>query len=134
MNIDENIFRMHIYLILKQTLSTRPAQLVRNARLTVEHNGKVETDAHFEDSYYDSPKPLAKKLNGDKPGRVKFSYEPVTQKFVANVKSETTFTLYGDLPDILGFGVGTGDRPVPFERGKVTVTLHFRRCSSGLFR
>ena len=25
-------------------------------------------------------------------------------------------------------------RPVPFERGKVTVTLHFRRCSSGLFR
>ena len=157
---------------------------------------------------------------------MKFSYEPVTQKFVANVKSETTFTLYGDLPDILGFGIGTGDgrslslssstrsmfvrapsivdlrrgfeslyvyssiveprivgdkiapllrivpitgrhgemvttrfdhvqyipvlsreigsveteirdntgRPVPFERGKVTVTLHFRRCSSGLFR
>ena len=26
------------------------------------------------------------------------------------------------------------DRPVPFERGKVTVTLHFRRSSSGLFR
>ena len=25
-------------------------------------------------------------------------------------------------------------RHVPFERGKVTVTLHFRRCSSGLFR
>ena len=25
-------------------------------------------------------------------------------------------------------------QPVPFERGKVTVTLHFRRCSSGLFR
>ena len=25
-------------------------------------------------------------------------------------------------------------RPVPFERGKVTVTLHLRRCSSGLFR
>ena len=25
-------------------------------------------------------------------------------------------------------------RPVPFERGKVMVTLHFRRCSSGLFR
>ena len=199
---------------------------VRNARLTVEHDGNVETDAYFEDGYYDSPKALAKKLNGDKPGRVKFSYEPVTQKFVANVKSETTYTLYGDLPDILGFGAGTGDssstslasstrsmvvrgysivdlrrgfeslyvyssiveprivgdkivpllrivpitgshgemvttrfdhfqyipllsrefgsveteirddtgRPVPFERGKVTVTLHFRRCSSGLFR
>ena len=69
----------------------------------------METDAYFEDGYYDSPKALAKKLNGDKPGCVKFSYEPVTQKFVANVKSETTFTLYGDLPDILRFGAGTGD-------------------------
>ena len=46
---------------------------VRNARLTVEHDGNVETDAYFEDSYYDSPMALAKKLNGDKPGRVKFS-------------------------------------------------------------
>ena len=82
---------------------------VRNARLTVEHDGNVETDAYIEDGYYDSPKALAKKLAGDKPGRVKFSYEPVTQKFVANVKSEITFTLYGDLPDILGFGAGTGD-------------------------
>ena len=199
---------------------------VRNARLTVEHDGNVETNAYFEDGYYDSPKALAKKLNGDKPGRVKFSYEPVMQTFVANVKSEKTFTLYGDLPDILGFGAGTGDssstslvsstrsmlvrgysivdlrrgfeslyvyssiveprivgdkiapllrivpitgshgemvtarfdhveyipvlsrefgsvetgirddtdRPVPFERGKVTVMHHFRRCSSGLFR
>ena len=26
------------------------------------------------------------------------------------------------------------DRTVPFERGKVTVTLHIRRCNSGLFR
>ena len=25
-------------------------------------------------------------------------------------------------------------RPVPFERGKVTVTLHFQRRSTGLFR
>ena len=135
------------------------------------------------------------------------------------MKSNTKFTLYGDLPDILGFGAGSGDstasiassarsmfvrassivdlrrgfeslyvyssivdkiapllrivpitgrygemvttrfdhvhyipalsrefgsveteirddtgRPVPFEPGKVTVTLHFRRCSSGLFR
>ena len=141
------------------------------------------------------------------------------------MKSKTKFTLYGDLPDILGFGAWSGDsttsltssarsmfvrassivdlrrgfeslyvyssiveprivgdkiapllrivpitgrhgemvttrfdhvqyipvmsrefgsveteirddtgRPLPFERGKVTVTLHFRRCSSGLFR
>ena len=82
---------------------------VRNARLTVEHDGNVETDAYFEDGYYDSPNALAKKLNGDKPGRVKLSYEPGTHKFVANVKSETTFTLYSNLPDILGFGAGTGD-------------------------
>ena len=159
------------------------------------------------------------------PGRVKFAHEPVTQTFIAHVKSKTKFTLYGDLPDILGFGAWSGDRttsltssarsmfvrassivdlrrgfkslyvyssiveprivgdkiapllrivpitgrhvemvttrfdhvqyipvlsrefgsveteirddtgrPVPFERGKVTVTLHFRRCSSGLFR
>ena len=183
----------------------------------------METDTYLEDGYYHSPKALATTLNGDKPGRVKFAYEPVTQKFVAHVKSETKVTLYGDLPDILGFGSGgsntslasaarlmfvrahsivdlrrgfeslyvyssivepriVGDkiapllrivpisgrhgemvtarfdhvqyiplmsrefgiveteirddtgRPVPFERRKVTVTLHFRRCSSGLFR
>ena len=193
---------------------------VRNARLTVEHDGNVETDTYLEDGYYHSPKALATTLNGDKPGRVKFAYEPVMQKFVAHV---TKVTLYGDLPNILGFGSGgsntslasaarsmflrahsivdlrrgfeslyvyssivepriVGDkiapllrivpisgrhgemvtarfdhvqyiplmsrefgsveteirddtgRPVPFERGKVTVTLHFRRCSSGLFR
>ena len=194
---------------------------VRNARLTVEHDGNVETDAYFEDGYY-SPKALDTTLNVDNPGQVKFAYEPVTQKFVAHMKRETKFTLYGDLPDILGFGTGdsrtslassarsmfvraysivdlsgfeslyvyssiaeqriVGDktapllrivpitgrhgemvtarfdqvqyipvlssefgsveteirddtgRPVPFERGKVTVTLHFRRCSSGLCR
>ena len=197
---------------------------VRNARLTVEHDGNMETDVCFEDGYYHSPEALATTLNGDKPGRVKFAYEPVTQKFIAHVKSKTKFTLYGDLPDILGFGAWSGDsttsltssarsmfvlassivdlrrgfeslyvyssiveprivgdkiapllrivpitgrhgemvttrfdhvqyipvlsrefgsveteirddtgRPVPFERGKVTVTLHFRRCSSGLF-
>ena len=52
---------------------------------------------------------LATTLNGDKPGRVKFAYEPVTQKFIALVKSKTKFTLYGDLPDILGFGAWSGD-------------------------
>ena len=198
---------------------------VRNARLTEEHVRNMETDVCFEDGYYHTPKALAMTLNGDKPGRVKFTYEPVTQKFIAHVKSKTKFTLYGDLPDILGFGAGSGEnsaslassarsmfarassivdlrrgfeslyvyssiveprivgdniapllrivpitgrhadmvtarfdhaqyipvlsrefgtveteimddtgRPVSFERGKVTVTLHFRRCSSGLFR
>ena len=198
---------------------------VRNSRLTVEHDGNMETDVCFEDGYYHSPEALATTLNGDKPGRVKFTYEPVTQKFIAHVKIKTKCTLYGDLPDILGFGAWSGDsttsltssalsvfvrassivdlrrgfeslyvyssiveprivgdkiapllrivpitgrhgemvttrfdhaqyipvlsrefgsveteirddtgRPVPFERGKVTVTLHFRRCSSGLFR
>ena len=82
---------------------------VRNARLTVEHDGNMETDVCFEDGYYHSPEALATTLNGDKPGRVKFAYEPVTQKFIAHVKSKTKFTLYGDLPDILGFGAGSGD-------------------------
>ena len=197
---------------------------VRDARLTVEHDGETETDYDLEDGYYDSPEALVKTLNGDKPGRVKFGYEPVTQKIIAHMKGETKFTLYGDLPDIIGFGTGdsrtsiessarsmfvraysivdlrrgfeslyvyssivepriVGDkiapllrivpitgrhgemvaarfdhvqympvlsrefeaveteirddtgRPVPFERGKVTVTLHLRRRrhSSGLF-
>ena len=166
---------------------------------------------------------LVRALNdGVKGGSVKFSYDPVTQKVCVHMKGDNTFMLYGDLPDILGFGSGDGvvirttitnrktltqgesivdlrrgfeslyvyssvveprivgdkiapllrivpitgrhgematarfqhvqyipvlssefgsieteirddtGRPVPFERGKVTVTLHFRRCSSGL--
>ena len=76
---------------------------VRNARFTVEHDGNVETDVCFEDGYYDSPKALATTLNGDKPGRVRFYYEPVTQKVVAHMIGDTKVPLYGDLPDILGF-------------------------------
>ena len=196
---------------------------VRNARLTVEHGDKTETDAYFEDGYYDSAKALVRTLNDElKGGRVKCSYEPVTQKVTAHMKGDTTVALYGDLPDILGFGRGdavvtltsparssvargysivdlrrgfeslyvyssivepriVGDkiapllrivpitgrhgemvaarfdhvqympvlsrefeaveieirddtgRPVPFERGKVTVTLHLRRRRTGLF-
>ena len=80
---------------------------VRNARLTVEHGGKTETDAYFEDGYYASAKALVRTLNDElKGGRVKFSYEPVTQKVTAHMKGDTTFALYGDLPDILGFGRG----------------------------
>ena len=82
---------------------------VRNARLTVEHDGNVETDVCFEDGYYHSPKALATTLNGDKPRRLKFSYEPVTQKFIAHVKRKTKFTLYGDLPDIQSHVVGSFD-------------------------
>ena len=37
---------------------------------------------------------------------MKFGYEPVTQKIVAHMKCDTKFALYGDLPDILGFGRG----------------------------
>ena len=191
----------------------------------VEHAGKMETDAYFADGYYGSANMLVRALNdGVKCRSVKFSYDPVTQKVCVHMKGDTTFMLYGDLPDILGFGTGDGVvirttltdrktltqgnsivdlrrgfeslyvcssiveprivgdkiapllrivpitgrhgemvtarfdhvqyipllsrefgsiekeirddtcRPVPFERGKVTVTLHFRRCSSGLFR
>ena len=199
---------------------------VRNARLMVEHAGKMETDTYYADGYYGSANMLVRTLNdGVKGGSVTFSYDPMTQKVCAHMKGDTTFKLYGDLPDILGFGTGDGvvirttltdrhrdvdtrrlhhrfeawfriairlfehrrtthrrrqdcttatnsadnrtprgdgdgsfqprpvhsraesrirqhrnrdkedtGRPVPFERGKVTVTLHFRRCSSGLFR
>ena len=80
---------------------------VRNARLTVEHGDKTETDAYFEDGYYDSANTLVRTLNDElKGGRVKCSYEPITQKVTAHMKGDTTFALYGDLPDILGFGRG----------------------------
>ena len=191
---------------------------VRNSRMAVEYGESVH-NVFLADGYYDSPETLIKTLNGEKPGRVQFSYNSVTQKVCAHMKNETKFTLYGDLIDILGFGKSVttdesgsialpansivdlrrgfeslyvysslveprivGDkivpllrivpitgrngemvttrfdhvqytpimhrefgtveteirddvgRPVPFERGKVTVTLHFRRRSSGLFR
>ena len=196
---------------------------VRNARLMMEHAGNMETDAYFADGYYGSAKMVVRALNdGVKGGSVKFSYDPVNQKVCVHIKADNTFMLYGDLPDILGFGTGDGvvirtshlktltqgtsindlkrgfeslyvyssivepriigdkiapllrivpitgrhgeivtarfdhvqyipvltrkfgsietgitddtGRPVLFERGKVTVTLHFRRCSSRLFR
>ena len=97
---------------------------VRNARLTVEHGDKTETDAYFEDGYYDSAKTLVRALNDElKGGRVKFAYEPVTQKVTAHMKGDTTFALYGDLPDILGFG-----------RGDAVVTLTSSARSSGCAR
>ena len=82
---------------------------VIGARLTVDHDGKMNTDAYFTDGYYGSAKMLVRALNdGAKGGRVKFSYEPVTQKVTVHMKGDTTFALYGDLPDILGFGTGDG--------------------------
>ena len=35
---------------------------------------------------------------------MKFSHDPVTQKVCVHMKGDTTFALYGDLPDVLGFG------------------------------
>ena len=88
---------------------------VIGARLTVEHDGKMDTDAYFTDGYYGSAKMLVRALNdGAKGGRVKFSYEPVTQKVSVHMKGDTTFALYGDLPDILGFG--TGDAVIIYMR------------------
>ena len=82
---------------------------VRNARLMVEHAGKMETDTYYADGYYGSPKMLVRTLNdGVKGGSVKLSYDPVTQKVTVHMKGDTTFMLYGDLPDILGFGRGDG--------------------------
>ena len=166
---------------------------VRNARLTVEHDGNMETDVCFEDGYYHSPEALATTLNGDKPGRVKFAWSgDSTTSLTSSARSMfvrassvvdlrrgfESLYVYSSIvePRIVGDKIApllrivpiTGrhgemvttrfdhvqyipvlsrefgsveteirddtGRPVPFERGKVTVTLHFRRCSSGLFR
>ena len=185
--------------------------------MVVEHEESVH-NVYLDDGYYDSPETLVEALNIDKPSRVKFSYDSVTQKVHTHLKRQTKFRLYGDLSDILGFNNITSDadhsitlpansvvdlrrgfeslyvyssmveprvvgdkivpllrivpitgrhggmvttrfdhvqyipvmsrefgtieteirddtgRPVPFERGKVMVTLHFRRRSTGLFR
>ena len=75
----------------------------------------MDTDVYFTDGYYGSAKMLVRALNdGAKGGRVKFSYEPVTQKVSVHMKGDTTFALYGDLPDILGFG--TGDAVIIYMR------------------
>ena len=76
---------------------------VRNARLTIAHGDTLDTDRHIDDGYYDSPSALVRALNGEKGGRVKFSYDRVTQKVCVHMKGDTTFKLYGDLIDILGF-------------------------------
>ena len=82
---------------------------VRNARLMVEHAGKTETDTYYEDGYYGSAKMLVRTHNdGVKGGSVKFSYDTVTQKVCVHMKGDTTFMLYGDLPDIPGLGRGDG--------------------------
>ena len=71
--------------------------------MAVEYGESVH-NMFLADGYYDSPETLVKTLNGEKPGRVQFSYNSVTQKVCAHMKNETKFTLYGDLFDILGFG------------------------------
>ena len=76
---------------------------VRKARLTIAHGVTLDTDRHIDDGYYDSPSALVRALNGEKGGRVKFSYDRVTQKVCVQMKGDTTFKLYGDLIDILGF-------------------------------
>ena len=68
----------------------------------VEHAGNMETDAYFADGYYGSAKMLVRALNdGIKGGSVKLSYDPVTQKVCVHMKADTTFMLYGYLPDKL---------------------------------
>ena len=81
------------------TVDNEPAVQV----LTIAHGDTLDTDMHIDDGYYDSPSALVRALNGEKGGRVKFSYDRVTQKVCVQMKGDTTFKLYGDLIDILGF-------------------------------
>ena len=96
---------------------------VRNARLTVEHDGNVETDVCFEGGYYHSPEALATTLNGDKPGRVKFAYEPVTQKFIAHVKSKTSSHCTAICPTYSGSVLGLATAP-PVSRRRLVRCLY----------
>ena len=84
---------------------------IRNAEMIVEHDDSVQQTVSLSDGYYDSPATLIKMLNGDKPGRVQFAYDSVTQKVSAYMKGQMKFTLRGDLVDIMGFGksVTTGE-------------------------
>ena len=96
---------------------------VRNSRLTVEHDGNMETDVCFEDGYYHSPEALATTLNGDKPGRVKFAYEPVTQKFIAHVKSKTKSHCTAICPTYSGSVLGLATAP-PVSRRRLVRCLY----------
>ena len=60
---------------------------VRNARMVVEHEESVH-NVYLDDGYYDSPETLVEALNLDKPSRVKFSYDSVTQKESARALDE----------------------------------------------
>ena len=59
---------------------------VRNTRLVVEHEESTH-NVYLDDGYYDSPETLVEALNLDKESRVKFSYDSVTQKMRAHLKS-----------------------------------------------
>ena len=52
---------------------------VRNGILTILHDNSLNTDRYIDDGYYDSTSALVRALNGEKGGRVKFSYDRVTQ-------------------------------------------------------
>ena len=155
---------------------------VRNARLTVEHGDKTETDAYFEDGYYDSAKTLVRALNeGDAVVTLTSSARSSVARGYSIVDLRRGFEslyVYSSIvePRIVGDKIApllrivpiTGrhgemvaarfdhvqympvlsrefeaveieirddtGRPVPFERGKVTMTLHLRRHRrTGLF-
>ena len=63
----------------------------------------MERDKYNDDGYNDSPSALIRTFNGNTVGRVKFSYDRVTQKVCVQMKGDTIFKMYGDLIYILGF-------------------------------
>ena len=90
---------------------TLSARLVQRSKRAIDGGTRrqIETDAYFADGYYRSAKMLVRALNDGVKGRSEtFSYDPVTQKVCVHMKGDTTFMLYGDRPDILGFGTGDG--------------------------
>ena len=61
---------------------------VQNSRMAVEYGESVH-NVFLADGYYDSPETLIKTLNGEKPGRVQFSYNSVTQKVMRSAITST---------------------------------------------
>ena len=60
---------------------------VRNARRVVEHEESLH-NVYLDDGYYDSPETLVEAINLNKVSRVNFSYDSVTQKVRAHLKSK----------------------------------------------
>ena len=117
--------------------NTLPARLVQRSKRQIDYRTRRQlvTDMHIDDGYYESPNVLVRALNGEKGGRVKLSYDRVTQEVCVQMKGDTTFKLYGDLIDILGFRERHDQNGDPLDTpGKAEVCDHQKTLLRCRFR